>query len=319
MSGESTKSYLRVQYDLRPAKQVERRMFLDFFRRLAGCGIPIEELRYVGMGSIHFVDHILFHKFLGIDKLDSIEKDLDIEKRIIFNCPFDSIKINMMAADKYIEEKIDSDEKYIFWLDYDYKLSKSMIGDVVLATNILPVGSFIIVTVDAEPPKSKQGNRKILEYFKEQAEDKWDPRWKAKDFSPNKLEYRIIEILRRAFMDGISGRRSAEFHPCFSFVYDDSHKMVTVGGWIGRKGASEKTHLDQVQANGASYLVRDFSNKPYRIDIPVLTRRERSLLESAMPSKDFKKISRTGVSRVDFDKFSRIYRFFPSYGELLLG
>jgi len=315
----SAKSYLSVQYDLRPAKQVERRMFLDFFRRLAGCGIPIEELRYAGMGSVHFVDHILFHKFLGIDKLDSIEKDTDIEKRIKFNQPFDSIEIHMIAAYKYIEEKIKPEEKYIFWLDYDYRLSKSMLSDVVLATNILPVGSFVIVTVDAEPPKSAQSNRDILEYYQEQAGDMWDPSWEAKDFSPNKLEYRIIEILSRTFKDGISGRKSDDFYPCFSFVYDDSHKMVTVGGWIGRKDGQENLNLDQVQANGASYLVRDLSKEPFRIDVPILTRRERSLLESAMPSKDFKKISGTGVSRVDFDKFSRIYRFFPSYGELLLG
>ncbi len=38
MSEASAQSYLKVAYDLRPSKQVERRIFLDFFRRLAGCG-----------------------------------------------------------------------------------------------------------------------------------------------------------------------------------------------------------------------------------------------------------------------------------------
>ena len=37
MNGIS-KSALEVQYDLRPAKQVERRMLLDTFQRLAQAG-----------------------------------------------------------------------------------------------------------------------------------------------------------------------------------------------------------------------------------------------------------------------------------------
>ena len=102
MSEESSQSYLTVPYDLRPSKQVERRMLLDFFRRLASSGVPIEEFRYTGMGSIHFVDHILFHKFLGIDKLVSVEHDVGIKSRLRFNLPFDHVALEMMPIGDYV-------------------------------------------------------------------------------------------------------------------------------------------------------------------------------------------------------------------------
>ena len=83
-----TQSYLKVPYDLRPAKQVERRMLIDAFHRLTSAGFPIADYQYTGMGSIYFVDFILFHKLLGMDKLLSVEFDKDIEKRVKFNAPF---------------------------------------------------------------------------------------------------------------------------------------------------------------------------------------------------------------------------------------
>ena len=60
----STRSYMKVRYDLRPAKQVERRMIIDALHKLARAGVDISRYQYTGMGSIHFVDFVLFHKML---------------------------------------------------------------------------------------------------------------------------------------------------------------------------------------------------------------------------------------------------------------
>ena len=75
MSPES-KSALSVQFDLpRPAKQVERRMLVDAFQRLQQAGFSIRDYRYVGFGSIHFVDFLIFYKLLGISDMLSVEHD----------------------------------------------------------------------------------------------------------------------------------------------------------------------------------------------------------------------------------------------------
>ncbi len=316
MIQSSAQSYLKVAYDLRPSKQVERRMLLDFFRRLAGCGVPVEEFRYTGMGSVHFIDHTLFHKFLGIDKMASVERDEDIEQRIRFNCPYDNIDLEFMPIGEYVPH-LDRDEKHIVWHDYDYRLSRDMINDVVSAVNHLRTESFVFVTIDVEPHKGSNGSVDNFEFYKEQAGDLWDPSWKISDFANAKLYRRTIDILTLAFREGVSGRCNAQFLPCISFVYSDGHKMITVGGQIG--GAKESTFLDRVKDSGAYYIVREFGKEPFSINVPVLTRKERYHLESAMPSADFEKVKAIGIGKKEFDAFARIYRFCPSYSELLLG
>ena len=319
MSVESTQSYLKVAYDLRPSKQVVRRIFLDFFRRLAGGGVPIEEFRYTGMGSIHFVDHILFHKFLGIDKLVSVEHDEYIESRLQFNRPFDNIELKIMSIGDYIPQ-LDKRERHIVWLDYDNRLSEAMVDDVVSCANYLPIGSFMLVTVDTTPHKGFKKAKDNYEYYLEVAKGLWKPDWKYIDFANGKLHLRVVDLVARAFKEGIVGRSNVEENvsalPCFSFVYSDGHRMVTLGVQLGGKREAEK--LDRI-GDGVEYLIRDFGNMPFKIDVPVLTRKERLHLESVMPSMDYSKVQSSGLDHDLFEKFGRIYRFFPSYGELLLG
>ena len=52
------KSYESVNYVLRPAKNIERKMFCEAFRRLAEFG-RVDSYRYVGFGSTFFSDFSL--------------------------------------------------------------------------------------------------------------------------------------------------------------------------------------------------------------------------------------------------------------------
>ena len=316
MSIDSSRSYLSVAYDLRPAKQVERRMLLDFFRRLSGAGTPVESYHYTGMGSIHFIDHILFHKFLGIDKLVSVERDDDIERRTRFNQPFSSVQIEIMEIGEYIP-RLQSDAKHIVWLDYDYRLSQDMIKDVRACGATLAIDSFVLVTVDVEPPKDSRGASDNFASYWGAASNLWVPSWKNNDFTRSKLHLRARDLIANAFREGTSGRPNVEPIPCFYFVYADGHRMATLGVQIG--GPQQACRLQKIKASGADYLVLDFSGQPFQIDVPVLTRRERPLLEGAVPAGDYHRVRNTGVGEEEFRKFEKIYRFLPSYGELLLG
>ncbi len=325
MSPASSRSYLKVAYDLRPAKQVERRMLLDFFRRLAGRGIPVESFRYTGMGSIHFVDHILFHKFLGIDRLVSVERDAEIRDRVQFNRPFDSVELVMAEIGHYIP-KLDRDEKHIVWLDYDYPLSEDMLADVRTGAFELSEGSFLLVTVDVEPldlkspaERNSDSSRSGLNYehYRDIADDLWKPEWTKRDFTNRQVHLRVLDILGLALQEGVAGRRGLSVLPCFKFVYADGNEMATLGVRIDAedKGAE----LEQMRGEGADYLVLDFAADPFYINVPVLTRRERLHLEAAMPSSDPKARENCGISETNFREFARVYRFLPSYAELMIG
>ena len=86
MAVQSTARY--VSYDLRPAKQCERKMMLDSFSAAMEAGFAIPDYRYVGMGGNRFYDFILIHKYLGIDKMVSLEHDEKMLTRARYNCPY---------------------------------------------------------------------------------------------------------------------------------------------------------------------------------------------------------------------------------------
>ena len=112
MTGRSWNS---VPYELRPRKQIERRMIVDALMRLSACGFAIRDYHYVGMGSIFFVDFILFHKIAGIRKMLSVEADEEISRRIKFNKPYANVDTYIGPAADVIP-KLDPKLKHFLWL-----------------------------------------------------------------------------------------------------------------------------------------------------------------------------------------------------------
>ena len=71
-----------ILYNLRPAKQAERRILLDFLKCANVIGVPISSSRYVGMGGTTFYDFHLLHRFLGINRMISLERNNAFAVRI---------------------------------------------------------------------------------------------------------------------------------------------------------------------------------------------------------------------------------------------
>ncbi len=310
---EPSGSYHKVQYDLRPAKQVERRMIIDALRKLTIEGFAIEDYTYVGFGSIYFVDFILFHKFLGIDDMLSIEYSREIEKRVKFNKPYDFIKIEIKPAGEVIPS-LSPDLTYLLWLDFDDIINADLLEDVRLAATYLPIGSILLVTVDVEPPDNGDNPDHWKEYFEEQAED-YIGLSDAASFAKSNLSSTNAQILERVIKDGLTGR-DAELLNLFNFVYADGHKMITIGGIIGSK--TERRKIAGSKLNEEFYIRKDFSCDGYHIRVPKVTRKERLFLDSAMPSPTGWEPDNFELPEEDLQAYREIYKFFPAYAELLL-
>src|SRR5690242_16553128 len=110
-------SFLTVHYELRLAKQVERRMIIDALRMISLAGFPIDDYQYTGLGSIFFVDFILFHKFLGITDMVNAEHSSS-QRRVVFNQPYDFIRTEFAQIGDVIPS-LSADKKHLLWLDYD--------------------------------------------------------------------------------------------------------------------------------------------------------------------------------------------------------
>jgi len=168
-------SSLKIPYNLRMAKQIERHMIVDALQILSRAHFPISDYQYTGLGSIFFVDFIMFHKILGIHRMLSVEFSKKIKKRVKFNRPFRNIKIEYGRIGEFIPS-LSKDLKHMVWLDYDYRLNRDdVLTDVILACSELSCGSILLVTVDLEMPKLDRGQKTYwtaqerFEYYSEQA------------------------------------------------------------------------------------------------------------------------------------------------------
>lgn len=114
----------------------------------------------------------------------------------------------------------------------------------------------------------------------------------------------------------MTGRDEIEFLPLFYFVYADGHMMISFGGVIG--SPVEKRNLDSCDFTKSLYIRRNVADGPYEIKVPIITRKERLYLDSVMPCEDGWKPKEFELSDDAIRTYREIYRFYPSYAELLL-
>jgi hypothetical protein len=309
---EPTKSYRTVQYELRSAKQVERRMLIDALQTLSGEGWDISNYQYTGMGSVYFVDFVLLHKFLGINDMWSVEFDEDITKRVKFNRPFSFIKLFMDDVGDVIPQ-LSPRKRHILWIDYDTIVSGKVVQDVMLAAGRLSRGSILLVTVDVEPPVRDGGPRKWKEYFNSEVKQYLRPNSR---FGRDNIVRVNLDVLANAISAATAGRLGLEFLPLFSFDYRDGHRMLTMGGMFIDPNERAKMMAGRLAERG--YIRFSFEDDPYRINVPRVTRKERLYLEGAMPCRDGWVPTSFEMEAEDVRSYSEIYRFFPVYAELFL-
>jgi len=311
-------SYLKVHYELRPAKQVERRMLVDALQELSADGFAIKHYKYTGMGSVYFIDFMLFHRLLGISDMLSVEIDPRIEKRVEFNKPFKCVDTKIASMGEIIPT-LSQKKKHLLWLDYDSCTDESHLEDVTLAATYLTPGSILLVTVDIEPPETDDDDNSPhawMRYFRKEAADYFDASFTPKDFRESILYKRNIEFIEKAIRAGITGRSGIEFIPMFNFIYKDGHKMLTMGCMIGT--SIEKQQLLGSYLAKAKYFRKSFELPPCVIQVPRLTRKERQYLDGFMPCKSTWMPTDFELSKDSVKAYRDIYRFCPTFAELLI-
>jgi hypothetical protein len=324
MPQEMSKSYLSVHYGLRPAKQVERRMLIDSLQQLSEAGFEVRSYKYLGMGSIHFIDFALFHKWLGISDMLSVELSIDIPKRVKFNTPYQGLietRVGSSIGDALAS--VDRERPHLVWLDYDNVLSTEMLQDVALAATTLFQGSIVLITIDTEPPikgpsrheDNPENWRLSSTYFRGIAGPLLHPFPAMDDF-----QYALLPAINARIVQSqiqtVMRSRDEVFQPLYSFVYADGHRMLTLGGML----VTMKQHRRLMQSRLLSeqYIRAARLDEPFLIRVPILTRREQLHLDANMPSADDWTPEDFELSPEEVRQYRSIYRFYPAYAELLL-
>lgn len=301
-----SKSYEKVNYLLRLKKQIERKLIIESISKLTPI-IDITKYRYIGFGSVYFADFILFHKYLNIKLMSSIDKEESDEQRFNFNKPFAFIDFKISDSSAYINTNIKWEENLFIWFDYDMPLSLDMIADIKhVSAKAKPLDIFII-TIEAEPLTIEQAE-KFAEMFGLYV--------KSSDIKKNAVEAlpKILnEIINSSIKEGLEIQPARiEYLQLFNITYKDTKKMYTFGGiyFQNDQDVSIKSML-----SGINFISHD--ENIVNINCPLLTPKEKIVLDSLIKSEsvceDVEGI--TGLNEEDINRYAKYYKYYPQYFE----
>ncbi len=302
-----------INYNLRPAKQTERKMIVDLLRRLAVFA-PLATYRYVGMGSFYFRDFQLLHRSLGIGDMISIEGGTAARERYLSNRPFKCVEIRFGHSNTVLPS-LEWARRTVAWLDYDDAVSSAVFADINTFFGSARNGSACFITVNAAAPLSgrvtelrkRVGEENVPIDVEEAALAGWGTAVVAQRIINN----RIDEALRIRNVGRAVGERTC-YRQCVNFHYSDNAKMLTTGGFIYDEA---QPHLLSGMFLNTLDFVRS-GTEPYKIAVPNLTYRELRYLNQNLPADESDPaLVASGIPPKEVGEYRRVYRYFPVYSE----
>ncbi|MBF9351913.1 hypothetical protein BKG80_18150 [Mycobacteroides chelonae] len=307
----SKPSYQAIDYRLRPAKAVERKMLADLFRALDRAS-SLKHYQYIGFGSPYFSDFNLFHRALDIQSMISIERELGDQERFEFNRPFAAVDLRFGESSEILPE-IEWHQKAIVWLDYDDPLELSMLDDIALCVRNVPSGSIVLATASAQP-NPEIGERvdelrdRLDTYIHPGTDASQLGGWNLADLYRRIIDEKISEAIRdRNTLRG--SKLPVRYEQLINFQYADGAKMTTVGGIV-------LDEADQISYRVCAFDKYEFyrsESNSYRINIPKLTPKEIRHLDSFLPCDDTLDATSIGIPLNQSAKYRALYRYFPRY------
>ncbi len=317
-------SFRSINYVLRPAKHVERKMLRDALRRLVSFG-PLETYRYIGFGSIYFGDFQLFHKSLGIADMISIEHAGN-EARVNFNRPYRSIDLKFGESGYILRNLSGWDQKTILWLDYDGPLNRAALTDIDTFCSRAVPGSVLVVTVNVEPGRV-QDKYSLLDQLKRlvDSDDHITSKVPATIRSADLAGWGLARVSRRIIVNqiketlvnrggGQDPSKRPQYQQLFHFHYADGARMMTTGGvvYAEEQGAA----LSNCQFQLLPFVrLDDDDDSAFQIVVPQLTYRELHHLDKQLPLLSGTELAAEGIPKGDLENYAKIYQYHATLAE----
>ena len=312
-----------VSYDLRPAKQAERKLLVDTFVTAMEAGLSISQYRYVGMGANRFYDFLLIYKYLGISNMVSIERDTTMFRRAMFNRPYQFIRVLNYTVHDFLLDDGHSGNT-IYWLDYDGAIHPDIPVDISSLGPKARPGDFVFVTLAGTRPgrfARQTSSARRLTDLKDVYGDLANP-LVMEDVEDGTFHLAAFKIISAAFAHAFGARDDGVFRPFFKVRYADTVEMVTFGGIFGTEEQYgpfldllmvKIPFLDTAQTKEPMFRIRKFD----------LTEKERGLFDLAATArrsnaKEIGKLSQLGFGQDDLLRYRELLRYHPRYVETLI-
>lgn len=313
-------SFDSVNYAIRPNKSVERKIVFACLVKLRTI-ISFHDYRYIGLGSLWFVDFLMAHKLLGIASMTSIEQSDIGHKRSEFNRPFSCISVEQGEATAVIPTLNLEQQPSVTWFDYDTSITGPVLTDLGLLSAKTAANSIVIVTINAKKDElpSKDANDQLIEpadSLRNIAGDAVPTPLAPKRLQQANYPKLLCEVLENHIHAEVknSGRKET-FIKLFDLVYSDGTPMVTIGGIIATSEMADK-----VKRIVSSDDWEGIANET--IAIPPLTMKEKMALDRKLPSAAPPSVGDVhalgfALKQAQIDAYHRYYLYYPMFGEFL--
>lgn len=308
----------KINYALRPAKGVERKLICEILRKVNNSFL-MSDYRYIGFGSCYFSDFILFHNELNIKKLISLERYDDKKDRFEFNKPYGYVNMKYGESSYVLDRQIewDSETKDIIWLDYDSALDSAMINDIELCVNKIVSGSIVILSFNSTIQANEKGERKPAIYERFDV-NKLPVTFGEKDLDPVVCYVFFHKLLKICIEKALFEKNSRYVEKCdqysynqiIFFKYKDGAPMLTLG-YVFYKNSDN----DKINNCKFNYVEGYTNDEPYSIDIPNLTAKEIQEINKHIPDTERVQTELPFLTEAEIEKYIKIYRLFPHYRE----
>jgi len=322
MSDQNHAPHTRINFNLRPAKRIERKLVAEALACIYRYDTP-RRFGYVGMGSYYFSDFVLFHRIFGLDKMVSIEFDENNKRRFEFNRPFDCIEMAWgSTSDKLPTLPIFEERPVICWLDYYSTLTDSVIGDVQTVLRRAQFGSAILVTLKGRALSSSKKLSEFRAGLSEGARNLSDESLLGQGSKglASFMSEVLLASIEPTIADLNAGRDEAEkieLRQIIKMTYQDSDPMVTMGWLVLTHGQAAKLDAAPVALDAPGITL--FGSDMAEVSAPVLTFREiahlKSILPNGLTADDFE-VQAGAVPPADARLFASLYRYFPSFADV---
>lgn len=311
-------SHRVINYQLRPSKNIERKMICEALQRMAHFGnLPI--YRYIGFGSRYFADFTLLHKILGIHQMISIEKDSSNKDWFEFNRPYKCIQ-PIYRHSNLVLPTLSWNIPTILWLDYDGKLTAPVFADILTFFTKAIAGSIFLITVNAEAGNNYLSHEhRLKELIEDVGEARVPHNLKNTDLSNKERPKTYRTIINNEIDEKIELRNSVleesqklTYRQLFNFTYNDDAQMLTLGGIIYNQ--DQVSILEKCSFHDFEYVKTN--EEIYKIEVPNLTFREIHYLNQNLPLQDEGlNTFRRCIPEKEINQYAKIYRYFPAFTE----
>ena len=334
-------------YHLRPNKAIDRFLLIEILDIL-NKHWDISDYTYYGFGGPMLEDcRLIYSCFPGV-KIVSIERNINTYERQNFHRFSNNLDIRQQNFSSFVAD-FSSNGKDIFWLDYT-NLELDNFSAFMSILQKVSENSIVKITIRAEPPPkeltSDNREEKWEGFRRRYREEKWEDFQKKyreenwREFEeryykilppkrrPQEIETRwpftqlLQKMLKMASQEALPVAGENVFQLLNSSHYNDQTPMLSITGLVCNRNDTGKI---RGWFKDWRFKNLDWIN-PHRIEVPILSVKERLHLEEYIPTGDTSgltlsrvlkyKIDESGRHKEQLNQYEKFHQYYPLFARI---